>query len=81
MDGCYNYMYVYVSRVQFPQRSEEGFRSPENWSFRRLLATKWVLEINPGPLKEQSMFFIAGPLFQAQNVFIKGVSDHLNHFE
>lgn len=67
MDGCYTYMYVYVSCVQCSQRPEDiGY--PGNWSYRRLLATKWVLGINPGPLKEQSMFFIAGPSFQPQNV-------------
>jgi hypothetical protein len=42
-------------------------QSPWNWSYRHLWTAMWVLEINPGPLKDQPVFLTAEPFLRPCN--------------
>lgn len=55
--------------VSYAQKSEEGFRSPWNWSYRQLWATLWVLELNLSPLQEQVLLTLV-PFLQPPHVLL-----------
>jgi hypothetical protein len=43
-----------------------------SWNYRQLWATMWVLDLNPGPLEEQSVFPTAKPSLQPHVLIFSG---------